>query len=45
MVFASSTRKANRTKWKGIDAKSCVVPQLPLFCKVMGQVMEQNKME
>ena len=35
MDFANSTRAAeNRTRWKGIVAKSSVVPQRPL--KVMG---------
>ena len=35
MDFASSARTAeNRTKWKGIVAKSSVVPQRP--CKVKG---------
>ena len=35
MDFASSTRAAeNRTKWKGIVAKSSVVPRRP--SKVMG---------
>ena len=34
--FASSTRAAeDRTRWKGIVAKSSVVPQRP--CEVMGQ--------
>ena len=35
MDFASSTRAAeNRTRWKGIDANSSVVPRRP--SKVMG---------
>ena len=35
MDFASSTRAAeNRTRWKGVVAKSSVVPQRPR--KVMG---------
>ena len=38
MVFASSTRKANRTRWKGIDAKPSVVPQLPLFARLWDRI-------
>ena len=35
MDFASCTRAAeDRTKWKGVVAKSSVVPKQP--CKVMG---------
>ena len=35
MDFASSNRAAeDRTRWKGVIAKSSVVPQRP--CKVMG---------
>ena len=36
MDFASSTRTAeDKTRWRGIAAKSSVVPQRP--CKIMGQ--------